>query len=333
MGLWAYPSSSPLWRAGSPKANRRAWPRLPRYTPLLYRALVAVAVILACSSIPLTAHAVSLLDDPVQYTFAQDYMLQQINRERVGAGLDPVRLDPAAGQAAKQHADDMLAGGYFSHWDMAGLKPTRRWNLLGRFDALGENIYFAHNITGGLTELLDKAMETLMASEGHRRTLLGSNYTHVGLGFSANADGKQLYVAQEFIARLGGEYSFPLAARVGDQPQVTGRFDPGVFEFAQLVVGFEGLPEKRNVLWLNRTEAYRDGDKLLIGYTPYPNLSFKDMETSHEINVESDSGRFSCAVKLDYKSKPGTYYIFIWLKHRRTGEALLAAAAAVEVRR
>jgi uncharacterized protein YkwD len=292
-------------------------------------------VALACSYAltPAPAAGAPPISDTEQYTFAQEYMLLQINHERAIAGVDKVRLDPLAGQAAKEHADDMLAQGYFSHWDRAGLKPTRRFNLLGGFDAVGENIYFANNQKGGLQELLDQAIATLMASEGHRKTLLGANYTHVGLGFAVSADGKQFYLAQEFMARLGGEYRFPLEARVGEAPHVSGRYDPAEFEFAQLVVAYEELPQPRDPLWLNRTESYRDGDKLLTGYTPQTNLSFEGMQTSHEVQVDNTAGRFSCTVLLDFKGKPGTYYIFTWLKRKRTGEALLAATAAVEVRR
>ena len=304
---------------------------MPNRTRKQYYCVIA-ATLLLCLLPSIPAHADSLIADPDQYGFAQQYLLMLINHERSQAGLGKVRLDPLAGQAAKQHADEMLAGGYFSHWNRDGLKPTRRFNLLGGFDAVGENIYYAHNHRGGIQELLDKAIATLMASEGHRKTILGANYTHVGLGMASSADGSQFYLAQEFMARLGGEYRFPLEARVGERPVVSGRYDPVVFEFAQLVVGYEDLPQPRDVLWLNRTEEYRDGERLLTGYTPHANLRFDGLETSHEIQVDSVAGRFSCAVLLDFKGKPGTYYIFVWLKHRSTGKGLLAATAAIEVR-
>ena len=295
--------------------------------------IAATLMSLAMFAAPTLARADNLLADPDQYTFAQEYLLMLINRERSAAGLDKVRLDPLAGQAAKQHADEMLAHNYFSHWDLTGRKPTRRFNLLGGFDAVGENIYYASNHRGGLQSLLDNAIETLMASTGHRKTMLGANYTHVGLGLALSADSKRFYLAQELVARLGGEYKFPLTARVGESPQVSGRYDPAVFGFAQLVVGYEEPPQPRDALWLNRTEEYRDGDRLLTGYTPRANLRFEGMETSHDISVEEAAGRFSCAPLLDYKNRPGTYYIFVWLKRLRDGEALLAATAAVEVSR
>ncbi len=282
---------------------------------------------------PSLAQAANLISEPDQYTFAQEYLLLLINQQRGAAGLHKLNLDPLAGQAAKQHADEMLAHDYFSHWDLTGRKPTRRFNLLGGFDAIGENIYHASNPQGGLQSLLDHAIETLMASEGHRKTILGANYTHVGLGLALSADNKQFYLAQEFVARLGGEYRFPLAARVGERPQVSGRYDPAVFEFAQLVVGYEEPPRPRDALWLNRTEEYRDGDRLLTGFSPKANLRFEGMETSHEIDVDPATGRFSCTPLLSFKNQPGTYYIFVWLKRLRGGEPLLAATAAVEVTR
>ena len=81
------------------------------------------------------------LGDPDTYAYAQRYLLLQLNQLRGREGAPRVELDPLACQAAKQHAAEMLSGRFLSHWDRRGLKPTRRYNLLGGFHALGENVY------------------------------------------------------------------------------------------------------------------------------------------------------------------------------------------------
>lgn len=300
-------------------------------TPL--RLAVPLLLLAALLAMPLPATAALSFDDVSTYTFTQEYMLQAINRARDEAGLAPVRLDPLASEAARLHAVDMMENGFFSHWNLAGIKPTRRYNLLGGFDAVGENVYMGRNTASTAHELVDHAMATLLASEGHRKTILGTHYTHVGLGFALTPSGRTFYCAQEFVARRGGDYRFPLEAFVGEVRTVSGRYDPQQFRFLHVTVSFEELPSPRGQLWLNKTGAYKDGDKLIAGYSPVPNLVFNDMETYYNIVVDEQRGKFSCDVLFDYKGKEGTYYVSVWLRALSTGAEFPAATAAVEVRR
>jgi hypothetical protein len=271
------------------------------------------------------------LSDPDTYAYAQRYLLLQLNQLRGRAGVGRVELDPLACQAAKQHATEMLSGRYLSHWNRQGLKPTRRYNLLGGYHSLGENVYRQRGGGGSLEERLQLMLDTLLQSEGHSQTMLGPNYTHVGLGFALSSDGRDFYGVQEFIVRVGGEYECPLSARVGETVEFSGRFDPRVFGLAYLVVGYEELPVPRDREWLSLTESYRDADKLVAGYAPDALQNFEGLETFHDIQVDSRQGWFRCPVRLDYKSREGLYYLFVWLTRRQTGEAVLAAVAAVEV--
>jgi len=263
------------------------------------------------------------------YEFAQRYTLQLINRERGMAGVGRVSLDHLASQAAKRHADDMLAGGYFSHWNRQGLKPTRRYNLLGGFDALGENVYYEHGFDGDLEARLTKMIEMLMDSPGHRRTLLDPNYTHVGLGFALSADERELYASQEFIVRIGGEYHCPLRARTGAAVAFRGRFDRQLYELKNIVVGYEDPPQPREVSWLMRTESYADGGKIFAGYLLDPNMHIEGLDTYHSVQVDPLTGRYSCLVRLNYKDRPGLYYIMVWLGEKASGRSVLAATATI----
>jgi hypothetical protein len=263
--------------------------------------------------------------------FARDYMLLQINQARAAAGVSPVRLDPLAAEAAHKHAADMLARGYFSHWDPEGLKPTRRFNLLGGFHALGENIYFAHGFSGSTEQLIDDTIHVLLDSPGHRRTILDPSYTHVGLGFALDAARGDFYVAQEFIARVGGDYVCPPTAKVGQRVEFSGRFDPQRYQLEHVVVGYEERPQPRSARWLAATDEYQDSDKMIAGYTPQRNIVYQGMETYHDISVNELQGSFKCSALLDFKGYEGLYYLFLWLRDRRSGASVLAATATVDV--
>ena len=266
-----------------------------------------------------------------EYDFAQRYALLRINQERSNAGVNRVQLDPLASHAAKLHAEDMLEGEYLSHWDRQGLKPTRRYNLVGCYDAVGENVYFQHGPKMTLEEQLNLMMDTLMDSAGHRKTILDPLYTHVGLGFALSTSGLDFYVSQEFIIRIGGEFSCPLTARVGETVEFSGRYDQYRYDLEHVVVSYTDPPQPRERSWLMRTGSYQIGGKSFAGYTPEPNLRFDGMETYHSINLNTQTGWFSCRAVMDYKSRPGMYYLTLWLREKRSGRSLIAAAATVDV--
>jgi len=290
---------------------------------------LAAVILLASLAQSGSSLAETWLDDPEQYRWAQGYMLQIINEERARRGLNSLRPDPLAAQAAKQHADEMLAGDYLSHWNLAGQKPARRYNLLGGFDALSENVYYYHGQIPDWQELVVRQMEVLMESDGHRAAILDPAKTHVGLGFAADGDG--FYSSQEFITRIGGEYHCPLSARVGDTVEFSGRFDPARHGFAYLLVSFEEPEQPRNRMWLENSESYRDGDKLVAGYVADPSISFREVETLYDVTADQSSGRFSASVCLDYKGKQGVYYLLVYFRDLRSEETAMAASVAIVV--
>jgi hypothetical protein len=293
---------------------------------------VALVAITLCGTVLgwSAARAADNLSDPDRYEYAQRYTLMRINQERARAGVGRVQLDPLAGHSAKLHSDEMLAGGYLSHWDRQGLKPSRRYNLLGGYDAVGENVYYEHGSSDSLEERLDLMMQTYMDSPGHRRTILDPSYTDVGLGFALDNDALEFYATQDFIVRVGGDYSCPLTARVGETVEFSGRYDQYRYDLENVVVGYEDLPKPCERSWLMRTGSYQDGGKLFAGYTPDAGLTFQDMATLHSIDVNPKTGWFRCSATLDFKRRPGLYYLSLWLRDKRSGQPMLAATATVE---
>ena len=266
----------------------------------------------------------------MHYEEAREYCLVLINELRSENGLRPVQLEPLATELALQHARDMAQQGYFSHWNQSGRKPTRRYNLLGGMHGLGENIFFSEYQDGDWRAFIDEAMRTLQASPGHLETMLRPDYTDVGIGMAVQD--ARFYLAQEFICRVGGEYRCPLNAVVGNVIEFSGRIDPERYSINYVVLRHEGLPEERSNKWLNGTGQYREGDTMFAVYTADRNRTYRDVETYYDLQVDRQ-GRFNCRLLLDYKGKPGTYYVLLILHELRTGNEVQAAGIAVEVLR
>ena len=88
--------------------------------------------------------------------------------------------------AAKAHADDMVAQGYFSHISPSGTSPIQRAMVLGY---LGN--YVTENIAKGYTSMAD-VMDAWIKSESHCQAMMDSLQTEMG---AANTG---TYWVQEF---------------------------------------------------------------------------------------------------------------------------------------
>ena len=223
----------------------------------------------------------------------------------------------------------MLRQGYFSHWDPAGLKPTRRFNLLGGYHTLTENVYFQQSDNLQLRESLELMLNTLLESEGHREAILDPHHTHVGLAFAAS--GRQFYAAQEFITRIGGEYECPLAAKLGDEVEFSGRFDTKRYSFSHVLLAWEERPKPRDKTWLSKSGPYGDADEVFAACTAGTGLKFEGIPETDSVVVDPATGRFICSAVPNYDNREGLYYLYMWLNDSRTGLRVMAAVATIDI--
>lgn len=133
----------------------------------------------------------------------RQFMLDMINTERTDRGLSPVLLGD--NEAAQEHAEEMMAVGYLSHWNIKGEKPFMRYARAGGFNYSAENVsgvdYYVQPCRTTFCvrdpfELLEESMQGLMDSAGHRRNILDPWHTHVNLGIAYN--GRVDSVSQQF---------------------------------------------------------------------------------------------------------------------------------------
>ncbi|MFI5265125.1 MAG: CAP domain-containing protein [Candidatus Levyibacteriota bacterium] len=117
-------------------------------------------------------------------------MLQLINSERKKRGIEALTVSSFLTQVARNHAQDMLERGYFSHYTPEGLSPFDRLEKLSiPYGTAAENLAFAPDV--------DLAVTGLMKSEEHKKNILNPSFHNIGIGvIDAGIYGKMF--VQEF---------------------------------------------------------------------------------------------------------------------------------------
>jgi uncharacterized protein YkwD len=119
-------------------------------------------------------------------------MVKAINEERQKRGLPPYRVDQQLTMAARAHAQDMVARGYFDHVTPEGktLRDRLRERGLEPYWA-GENWLRAVRPTD---EVVQYAIEWFMADPPHRDNILHTHYDRVGVGVAEGPSGWTTFV-------------------------------------------------------------------------------------------------------------------------------------------
>ncbi len=134
-----------------------------------YLLLSAVIALGACQT---TTTAPVQTDAAVQ---SSGGMLGLVNAERAARGLGPLQEDPRLNRAARAHAADMVAKGYFSHTGADGSRFFERAADAGYSCAAAENIAQGQQSEAAV-------MASWMGSTGHRRNILLADATQFGIG-------------------------------------------------------------------------------------------------------------------------------------------------------
>lgn len=126
-------------------------------------------------------------------TADEELMVDLVNAERSKNGLDPLQVEPALVQTARQKARDMIENNYFGHDSPTYGSPFEMMQEAGiKYRYAGENL------AGALSAA--QAHRALMASPGHRANILNPQFTHLGIGIVEGSPYGQMFV-QHFIGK------------------------------------------------------------------------------------------------------------------------------------
>ncbi|UAL48945.1 SafA/ExsA family spore coat assembly protein [Sutcliffiella horikoshii] len=124
----------------------------------------------------------------------EEQVAKLVNQERAKYGLKPLKLNWELSRVARYKSQDMIDKRYFSHTSPTYGSPFDMIRNFGiSYRSAGENI-----AAGQQTP--QEVMNAWMNSDGHRKNILSSQYTEIGVGY---AKGGQYghYWTQMFISR------------------------------------------------------------------------------------------------------------------------------------
>ncbi len=123
-------------------------------------------------------------------------IFEKVNAERSKAGVPALSYNKTMEKYARIKSQDMGDRGYFDHKDPEGNLITAKMKKDGvSYRAWGENIAYI----GGVSDadaLANQFMTNWMNSSGHRKNILSSNFSGIGVG--VYKAGNKVYATQEF---------------------------------------------------------------------------------------------------------------------------------------
>jgi uncharacterized YkwD family protein len=124
-------------------------------------------------------------------TFQQE-VVRLCNIERAKNGVAPLTLDAEISNVATIKSQDMINKNYFDHTSPTYGSPFDMMKQFGlSYRTAGENIAMGQKTP-------EEVVTAWMNSEGHRRNILDSNFTKIGVGVAKNSK-NQIYWTQMFI--------------------------------------------------------------------------------------------------------------------------------------
>lgn len=282
--------------------------------------------------------------DPCLLTSTQDLektfneirvnLLAMINEERAVAKAPPVAIDELATQVANRHAMDMATGEFASHWGRDGRKPYQRYSFAGGTDATGENVSAADNTWSTRIDDLKQDSAYLHVrlyqekppTDGHRRTILAPQYTHVGIGIAIEQ--LRLRLVELFVARHVEVVPVQRRGKPGDYISFAARILKPEYLLNSVEVFYEPTPQPPVLSWLRESRSYslpKESRRLLPKLPP----PYTYLDQTVGVVEVSANGSFRAPVSL-FKSQPGIYTVVAWIRTSRSEKAFPATEVCIE---
>jgi len=284
--------------------------------------------------------------DETRMTLRAEFV-RLINRDRAKFGLPPVQLDAQASAVADAYCRAQIRNRTTGHFTTDGEAPYMRYSFAGGNDGVSENAA-AWSANYGFSDatLYDmmRRSEAAMMSEvaphdGHRKTILDPDATHVGIGLAWEKG--EFRLTQEFIRRYV-EWTRPLPRRVASaQPILCSGHAVKGYDVEAITVHREPLPQPMAVVTANAIQSYslpnarREYLPRLKGtYTRRVDGGIEEIREEYSDGRRGDfqvaDGKFAFAIPL--ADGPGVYTVVVWVRpHGSTGEAIAASNVSIRV--
>ena len=260
-------------------------------------------------------------------------LLQLVNEERQVSKVSPVEMDSFASVVATKHAEDMATGEFASHWGRDGLKPYHRYSFAGGYHATEENVSAADNTWSATLSSLKQDTAYLHVRlyqetpphDGHRKTILSPQHTHVGFGIAV--DNLRLRMVELFVAKHVELRPVAHTARPKAQITITGRLLKSAYSLSGIEVFYEASPKPPLLSWLREARSYSlpNESRILKPVLPPPYFYPDRLPGVIEIGPGGD---FRVPVRL-FKDSPGIYTVVCWVKRNRNEKAFPATALCI----
>lgn len=118
---------------------------------------------------------------------SEKQMLSLVNSERERIGIRRLSENTSLTSVARAYATEMWEKHYFSHTSLDGYTVADRLKRIGfRFSVVGENLALAPTVVTAHTGLIN--------SEGHKRNILDTSFSKVGIGVIDNGIYGKMFV-------------------------------------------------------------------------------------------------------------------------------------------
>ena len=260
-------------------------------------------------------------------------LLQLVNEERAVAKVQALEFDDLATRVASAHAEDMATGEFASHWGRTGLKPYQRYSLAGGYHATQENVSAADNTWS--TKFADLKQDTSYLhvrlyqeqppNDGHRKTILAPQHTHVGFGIAVEK--LRLRVVELFVSKYIEFEPVPPVAKPRETIEISGRIIRSNLFLNTIEVFYEPLPVAPEKGWLREVRSYSLPDESQVLRPQLsPPLMYADRRDG-TIEIAPDLS-FRVPVQL-YKTTPGIYTIVCWVRRSRGEKAFAVTGLCI----
>ncbi len=274
-------------------------------------------------------------------------LLRMINHDRQSFGLRPVELDPDSSAIADAYCKQQIRNRTSGHFTLDGQAPYMRYSFAGGNDGLSENAAAWSASFGfsdrALLDMMRRSEEAMMSEaaphDGHRKTILDPNATHVGIGVAWQ--GGELRIAQEFIRRyVDWVRPLPRRATAGERLLCSGRPKPG-YDIEAITVHHEPQPLPMSAFTANAIASYGLPNdrreylpRLKTFYRHFADGAVEEVREEYSDGRRgdfqvADDGAFAFAVPLP--DGPGIYTVVVWVRAHDARETIAASNVSIRV--